>query len=319
MIDGAVREVILNIINSIVTLPNRILVNLDVNNDYFKTFVPPLGIVRVTVEKAWGFAEESKGKTSRFFSKLTGAAPDCYAKVSVGAEEVWKTKTKSNTTHPAWNETHDFVVTDFDQCIKVDVMDEDVGTDDEVGVAVTLIKDILLDRDNRQELSLVRKGEPTEKKVSIACQYFRFEANSGSFSAKDHKGEGRLCGLVTVLVASAFGIKGPREQLKPSVVVSWGEKHRFQTAIKEDAPGTDINNPGFDQPFRIPLTTDMDLGKPLRIALMNGEKEMGGLDVPFADVQKAPEMTLSDKFAVGDGATVRASICVRGISAANMQ
>ena len=91
-----------------------------------------LGIVRVTVEKAWGFSEESKSKTKKLFSKMTRAAPDCYAKIDVGGEESWRTATLNNTHKPAWNETHDFVVSDFDQCITVDVNDHDVNGDDDV-------------------------------------------------------------------------------------------------------------------------------------------------------------------------------------------
>lgn len=317
-IDGSVRQVILSIIEGMAVLPNRFLVKLDANNDYFKTHLYPLGIIRVTVEKAWGFAEESKTTAKKFLSKLTRASPDCYAKVNVGAEESWKTSTKSNTTSPAWGETHDFVVTDLDQCIKVDVEDEDVGGDDEVGLGVTTVKEILL-AGGKQELSLVHKGEETPGKVSLACQFFQFEADGGSFSASEHKGGGRLCGLVTILVASAFGIKGQREELSPSVVVKWGKKYSFQTAIKTDAPGTDISNPAFDQNFRIPVTTDM-VGNGVenfRIALMDGQKETGGVDVPYADVLKAPDMILQNKFDVGGGATVRASICLRGVRASD--
>lgn len=319
LVEGAVKNVILTIINGMATLPNRYLVNLDANNDYFKTYLEPLGIVRVTVEKAWGFAEESKTKAKKFFSKLTGASPDCYAKINVGAEEPWKTSTKNNTTTPVWNETHDFVVTDFDQIIKVDVEDEDVGNDDEVGTAVTTVKDILQAR-NKQELPMRKGIEETGGKVSLVCQYFKFEAESGSFSASDHKAAGRLCGLVTILVAGAYGIKGQREELSPSVVVKWGQKHHFQTTVVTDAPGTDISNPAFNQNFRIPVTTEMvgSGAEHFRFALMNGEKEIGGVDVPFTDVLKAPGMTLQDKFDVGGGATVRASVILRGVKAASI-
>ena len=126
-IDGVVRNTILGIINSMFTLPNRYLVKLDANNDYFKTYHYPLGIVRITVEQAWGFAEESKGAAKKFFHKLTRAHPDCFAKVNVGAEDAWETAVKDNTVKPSWNETHDFVVSDFDQCIKVSVEDHDVN------------------------------------------------------------------------------------------------------------------------------------------------------------------------------------------------
>jgi Ca2+-dependent lipid-binding protein len=300
-------------------LPNRFLVKLDTNNDYFKAYHYPLGMVRITVDKAWGFAEEATSKTKKLFSKLTRASPDCYAKVEVGAEAAWKTSTKNNTTTPTWGETHDFVVSDFHQCITVDVEDHDVGSDDQVGIGITTVRDIIL-AGGKQELALVRKGEETDGKVAISAEFFHFAADGGSFSASAHAGDGRLCGLATVLVAGALGIKGAREQLGPSVVVSWGDKHKFQTAVKADAAGTDINNPTWDQGFRIPLTSDVVGAKAsFRIALMDKKNELGFVEVPYEKVLKAPDMILQDKFDVGGGATVRASICLRGVQVASKE
>lgn len=314
LIDDTVRSVILGIINSMFTLPNRFLLKLDANADYFKTYHYPLGMIRINVEKAWGFGEEAKSSTRKLFDKLTRAAPDCYAKVDVGGEESWKTTTKNNTNRPTWNETHDFVVSDFDQCIKVDVKDEDINGDDDVGLAVTTVREVLV-AGGSQELPLVLKGEETEGRVSISCQFFKYVADAGSLTASDHRGDGRLSGIATILVASAFGIEGQREDLKPSVVVTWGKTQRFQTAIKTDAPGTDISNPAFDQAFRLPITTDLVGSSPdnFRIGLLDGEKEIGGVDIPFASVADAPDKILQQKFDVGNGATVRASIRLRGI------
>jgi Ca2+-dependent lipid-binding protein len=296
------------------TLPNRYLVKLDANADYFKTYHYPLGIIRVTVERAWGFSEETKSGAKKLFSKLTRAAPDCYAKIDVGGEESWRTATVNNTHKPSWNETHDFVVCDFDQCITVDVNDHDVNGDDDVGMAVTTVREILV-AGGKQELPLTLKHEETGGMVSIACQFFKLAPDVGSLSSSDHKGAGRLSGIATVLIAGAYNIEGKRKELSPSVVVTLGQNHRFQTAIKTDAPGTDISNPAFDQAFRIPLTTESmgSSSEKFRIALLNGEKEIGGIDVPFEDVTNAPEMTLEKTFDVGNGATVRASICIRGI------
>lgn len=319
MIDGAVRGVIMSIINSMLVLPNRMLIKLDAANDYFKTQMYPLGIIRITVEKAWGFAEEKQSAGKRFFSKLTRASPDTYCKLSIGAEESWKTTTKNNTTNPAWSETHDFIVTDLYQCITLDLMDHDVGSDDQIGLAVTTVKDIL-SASGSQELSLSHKEQPIEGKVSLSCKFFHFAAEGSSFSASDHSAAGLMCGVATVLVAGAFDIPGKREELTPSVMVSWGEKHHFQTAVKADAPGTDISNPSFDQSFRIPVTTDMvgSGAQSFRIALMNKKVELGAVDVSLADVMKAPGMILQNKFDVGV-AKVRASICLQGLVAASMQ
>ena len=270
-------------------------------------------MVRITVEKAWGFGEEAQSTTRKLFAKLTRAAPDCYAKVEVGAEEAWKTTTKNNTNNPNWSETHDFIVSDFDQCIKIDVEDQDVNSDDEVGIALTTVREILTSG-GRQELTLVHKGQDTDGRVSISAQFFKYVPDAGSLTASDHKGDGRLSGLAHILVAGAYGIKGQREALKPSVVVKWGEQ-KFQTGVRTDAPGTDINNPSFDQTFRLPITTDLAGGSPdnFRVILMDGETEVGAADVPFASVADAPDRFLQQKFDVGNGTTVRAAIRLRGV------
>ena len=202
---------------------------------------------------------------------------------------------------------------------EVDVEDEDVGGDDEVGLAVTTVREIL-EAGSRQELPLVLKGKETEGRVSISCQFFKYVADAGSLTASDHKGDGRLSGIATILVASAYGIKGKREDLKPSVVVTWGKTQRFQTAIHTDYPGTDISNPAFDQAFRVPIGTDLVGSSPdsFRIALLDGEKEIGGVDIPFASVADAPDKILQQKFDVGNGATVRASIRLRGVAPGEM-
>lgn len=294
------------------TLPNRYLVKLDTGNDYFKTYHYPLGVIRTTVEKAWGFAEEAKG-AKKLLSKLTRSEEDCFTEVTVGGEPAWRTSTKNNTTKPSWGETHDFVVSDMHQCIKIDVEDHDVNSNDEVGIAVTTVEDAIKSGGS-QEFPLIHKGKDTGGKISLSFEYFRLETDPSSFSAKIHQGDGYISGLATVLIAGAYDIKGQRKELTPSVVVTWGSKHRFQTAVKSDAPGTDINNPAFDQAFALPMTTDV-VGTSLRLALMNGEKETGGVDVKFDEVVNAPDMILQKSFEVGNGASVRASVRFRGLVA----
>ena len=214
---------------------------------------------------------------------------------------------------------HDFIVTDFDQCIKVLVADQDANFDDEVGIAITIVKEIL-EAGGKQDLRMLHKGSEIEGKIALLYQFFQFTADdSSSLSVSIHGGKGLMSGLLNVLVASAFGIKGQRETLKPSVVVIWGSKHRFQTAVHTDAPSTDINNPTFDQQFRIPITTADVTSESLRIVCMDKEKEIGAAEVPFEDIMQAPGMTLQDNFDLGGGLKVRASVSLRGVKLASMQ
>jgi Ca2+-dependent lipid-binding protein len=312
LIDKSVRKVIISIINSIAVLPNRFLVNLDTANDYFKTFLEPIGVIRITVDKATGFAQEAQGKMKHLFAKMTRAAPDCYCNVDVGAEPTWKTTVKNNTTNPAWGETHDFVVSDFDQAIKIDVEDQDVGSDEEVGLGVTTVEE-LLQKGGKQELVLIKKGQETAGRVSIAAEFFKLEPDIGSFSSSS-KGGDQLLGLAIILVAGAFEVQGNRKELSPSVKVSWGEKHHFQTTAVADAPGVDVGNPSFNQNFRIPITAE-EVGSgtnAFKIELVNKEKVLGSVEVPYAEVQNAPGLALQKKFDMGGGTSVRASIALRG-------
>lgn len=234
-------------------------------------------------------------------------------KVNVSAEAEWCTGTVKNSRHPEWNEKRDFVVCDYDQSIEVDVNDEDTArADDDIGVGETTVKKLLLNEGGRQELRLVHKGVETEGRLAVRGEFFKFVPDVKSLEGG---AEGGIAGLLTVLVASVFGIKGKREELKPSVKVTWGE-HAFRTGIKSDAPGVDIENPSFDQAFTVTLRPGMIPGPPVRISLMDGETETGVMEVALDDVLSSEEMVLQKFFEVGDGATVRASIWLRGTAPA---
>ena len=296
-------------------LPNRFLVKLDANNDYFQTYQQHVGILRVTVGKATGVSGPKKSGAKRLLQKLVKDVPDCYCKVNIGAadKDVWRTSTVKNHLEPAWDETHDFPVMDHDQLLAIDVNDEDLGGDDDIGVATTTVRQLLL-AGGAQELPLAHDGEPTPATVAVRAQYFRLAPDAASFTAAEHGGaEGRLCGLATVLVGSALGLQGERDGLKPSVRVAWGGQV-LATAVKTYSPGVDIFNPAFDQAFTIPVTAALAAeAAPFRVSLLNGKDEAGGVDVPFADVLNAPGLTLEKKLDVGSGAVVRVCISLRGM------
>ncbi|KAK2040898.1 C2 domain-containing protein [Colletotrichum somersetense] len=316
LVDKAVRKVIINIISSMAVLPNRYLVKLDSNNDYFRTYLPQLGALRLTIERAIGISGPKKSGAKRLLAKIVKDIPDCYCKVNVGAEEEWRTTTKKNDHDPEWNETHDFLVADHDQKIFIDVQDDDLGGDDDIGVATTTVRDILLN-DGSQELGLTHEGQPTDAKIVVHAKFFEFVGDAGAITSTQSQSEGQIVGIATVLIASALGLQGQRDELNPSIKVTWGAKE-FHTAAKSYSPGTDIFNPSFDQAFRIPVTADL-IANPanFKISLMNKASETGSVEIPFEEVLGAPGLVREDSFDVGSGATVRASISLRGLQPAH--
>lgn len=322
VIDSTVRKTILGVIDSMATLPNRFLVKLDPNTDYFKAYQPHQGIIRVTVSKATGIDVPKRGEKKSGLKKLMAKVkledvPDCYVKVKVGGEGEWKTSTVDNNREPEWNESHDFLVTDFEQDITVDVQDEDMVGDDDMGVGSTTIKEILL-KGGTQELVLAKKGQETPGRLLIHAKFFHLVSDAQALSSPSaqSQGQGQICGLVTVLIASARELQGNRDELNPSVKVTWGDK-TFQTAAKTYAPGTDIFNPSFDQAFRIPVTADM-LANPaaFKLALLNKGVEFGSTQVEFRNVLSAEGMALQDSFDVGNGVQIRAMITLQGVKPA---
>lgn len=296
-------------------LPNRFLVKLDNSNDWFKTYQPHLGVVRLTIERAIGISGPKKSGAKRFLAKIVKDVPDCYCTVNVGAEEGWRTATKKNDTDPEWNETHDFLVADFEQDITVDVKDDDLGSDDDIGIGSISVKDILLGGGTK-EIALTHKGEHTDARVTVHAKFFHLVSEPQALSASQVEGEGQICGVATILIASALGLQGQRDELQPSVKVSWGGKE-FRTDIKTYTPGTDIFNPSFDQAFRIPITGDiLNSGAPFRISLLNKESETGTVEIPFQDVQNGQELSVANAYDVGSGATIRVSISLRGLQLA---
>jgi Ca2+-dependent lipid-binding protein len=315
---------------SMAVLPNRFLIKLDPTADIFQAYQHPIGVLRLTVHSASELGQSKEGKS--FLKRLVHDEPDCYVKVRVGAgpdeaapvatatkakSEWWKTKTIKDHRHPEWNETRDFVVSDLDQEITIDVNDEDTANaDDDIGIAATTVRLLLAAKDGRVELPLTHKGEPTNGRVIISGKLFRFVPAADTLSVAN-AGEGRVLGQLVVMVASARGVKGAsREETKPSVKVTWGEGYAFRTAIKADAPGVDIENPSWDQAFRVSLVSGgqgvVD-GPPVVITLLDGETARGSVEVPLKDVLAAPGLALEKWFDLG-GSKVRAGIVLRGLA-----
>ncbi|KAF2640322.1 hypothetical protein P280DRAFT_470008 [Massarina eburnea CBS 473.64] len=310
LISKIVRKTIIEIVGGMAVLPNRFLVKLDNANDFFKTYVPYHGVLRVTVEKATGVTGPKKNGAKGLLAKIVKDVPDCYCKVKVGTTTEWRTTTKKNNYEPAWNETHDFLVSDYEQAIELNVQDDDIGGDDDVGVGSISVKDILLGGGTK-EIALTHNGEHTDGRLTVHAKFLNLVNNTSSLD--EGAEDDQFVGLATVLVASALNLQGQHEELRPSVKVSWAGKN-FRTAILKYAPGSDIFNPAFDQAFTIPITKSMvENPEQFKIALLDKEEETGSAEVPFEQVRNAEYATVAEAYDVGSGSSVRVSISLRGL------
>ncbi|KAK4159966.1 hypothetical protein QBC43DRAFT_326183 [Cladorrhinum sp. PSN259] len=308
VIDSAVRKIVLSIISSMAVLPNRFFVKLDPLTDWFKAYQHPEGILRLTVQSARNLGEDKSGKS--FLKKLVHDTPDCFVKVKAGGVE-WKTQTVKDNRHPEWNQTQDFLISDEDQVVEIDVKDDDTVSDDNIGIAGVAIKTLMASEGKRMELELVHKGEKTEGKVALSGQWLQFVPE---WTSPAEVKDGEIAGLVTILIARVLGIEGERRGLKPAVAVSWGEQ-KFQTGVPSDTPGVDLNNPSYDVVYRVPIVKGVDLagGVPIKIALLNDGQETGVVEIPLDQVLSAPGLSLESEFALsGSSAKVRAAVYVRG-------
>lgn len=303
LIEKTIKKIIHTILASLAVLPNRLLVKIDPANDYYKTYQQHLGFLRLTVKSASGF------KTPKGFFK---DVPDLYCKVKMGASEAWKTDTINNSCDPEWNETKDFLLSDHDQIISIEVLDDDLTGDDKHGNASITVGQLLL-KGEEDELPLLMDRVDTGGKVKISCDVYQFSKDLTSLESEEHQKEGLMCGMLTILVAGASDVPGSRKELAAHCKVQFGD-NKFDTPMVFDVPGLDPNNPAWDSAFRVPLTGDVvSSATEVSLALYDKKEKLGTITVPWDDVIAAPDSCLTDKYKLGNGASIHARIDVCGI------
>lgn len=306
LIDDTIRKIIQDVLAMILVLPNRLLVKIDPTNDYFDTYQHHLGFLRLTVASGHGFVAP-KGWIKDI--------PDVYCNVRVGASPPWKTETKNNDLTPEWNQTKDFLLSDHDQRISLQALDDDLARDDDLGAASITVGKLLLSG-SRADLPLVHNDSPTAARVAVECQIYQFVPDLTSLQSPDHHHPDLMCGLATVIVACAKKVPGERQHLAPHCKVAFcGGK--FDTPTVMDLPGCDPNNPAFDAAFRVPLTAEL-ASEPTDfvLTLMDRKDKLGSVIISWADVVAAPGACLTAPFKLENGAALHARVIISGIQLA---
>lgn len=310
LIKKCVRKAIDDILASILVLPNRMLIKMDAANDYFKSFQTDLGVLRLTCVSGKGFSTP-KG----FFKDV----PDVCCQIRVGASATWDTSAINNSETPEWNETHDFLLSDLEQIISIDALDDDLVGDDKLGVGSINVKE-LLQKGKTAEVKLCDApgGKPTGASVTVKADIYNCVPNINSFEQAEPNAKDRMVGLLTVIVAGVKKVPGDRGSLASSVKVSFAGQE-FATPVVTDVPGLDPCNPALDTAFRVPLTSEMAAAKSdIELMLYDGKSKTAAKVFSFDQIIGAPGLNVSsvdspDMFALENGATLQARVSVCGL------
>mmetsp|Transcript_21744 Transcript_21744/g.24164 ORF Transcript_21744/g.24164 Transcript_21744/m.24164 type:complete len:508 (-) Transcript_21744:169-1692(-) len=330
IVDTKIQEIVQSQLAPMMVLPNRLLSTLDPTNNFCRdTYQEPVGIVRVTIVKGSQFRDE--------LGLFRKDIPDLYVKTKFGAlTEEWTTSVQKNTKNPAWNEQKDFIFSDDDQELRLEVWDADnklLGDpDDLIGVASTTMGQFLLNDTNNglDSLKLSMDGSHIGPEITIQAEIYKCVPDLASFTLPDFSnGNDRsncICGYLIILVGQVFDIAVPKIYANTSVKVGWGSKYDFVTPSVVNAPGMDPTNPSFNTPFLIPLTQEdvVSTQSPIPdvvFTMMNNDDKIGTLNVSFDDIANDTTKTMTgDKvpFISADDnsceTTIQYRVSLRGLS-----
>lgn len=305
-----INGVIQDIVKGMMVLPQRQLTKLDMACSFMDIYQPPLGICRITVLDGKGFEEEAR-------TLRKNDTPDCYAEITIG-DKTCRSKTVKDSLTPVWDEKMDFVLSDHDQFVQIQVYDEDDGTmdaDDDLGTSEATVGDILLQGGELEFELQDDEKKLTGASVSLGCSLLQLTPDLTSLKSETTS-PSEICGMVTILVTQAFELPMKKEEVAAGVKITCG-KNEFVTATVTDYPGKDSLNPFFDVAFHIPLTADVvEDGKvnTINFSLMNKETCLGTITVDHAMLEGAPDKTITEKKAIGSkGAKLEYRVILRGV------
>jgi len=320
-VEEEISNITQSILASMMVLPNRMLTTLMPDNDICRTYKEPHGIVRLTVVEGSDFRSEGG-----FFRK---DVPDTYVITKFCASDKWKTSVQKNTTEPVWNERKDFVFSDDDQLIKIEVWDYDsMSKDDFVGTASATVGQFLLDDDGKKSLKLVADGVEIGPEITLKAEVYKCVPDLLSFELPDFAcSEHNICGYMIILIGQGFDIPVPKQCANSCVKVQWGPSQEFVTPYiaDTDVPGIDATNPSYDTPFLIPLTQELiksNKDHDIVFTVKNvdaeegDEAELGTTSIAFDSIMEASTKTITgDKEPIGDqGLKLRYQVSLRGLS-----
>lgn len=303
LLRSGIRDVIGSVFASLLVLPNRLLVPINLANDYFATYILPIGVLRLKLESGNGFVTTGK---------LMKDVPDVYLKACLGAEKMIQTKTVSNENDPTWNESFDFIYADKEQLVHIHAYDSDLNGDDDQGGIIFPVSKLLEAPGNQLTVPLKFEGELKECTVTVSAETLETSTLKSNFNTKTED-PSQMVGFLSVMVAGAENIPD-HPDLAPFCKVRVGED-KFVTPVVVKCPGVDPTMPQFNSMFRVNLTSEGFHAAPeIEFELLTGEHSMGKETVEFSDVLESHEMKYRKDIEMEHGSTLRICAVLSSLS-----
>ena len=287
LLRGPVMQALNEVVARILVLPNRLVLPILPNNDFFNTYQLPKGVLKIKLVKGEGF--EDNGRIFR-------DVPDMYVVISMGAEKLQTSHVVRNYNSPTWNEAFEFIYSDGEQIVTFNAYDKDLDKDDFMGTAKVEANKLLHANGAEVVLPLLDKnGDSMKSTITVVSELREFSNDSADFHHYNNTyiKDDYIVGLLSVIIAGASNITtmDEEEELASYAKVTVGEDQKFVTNVVKKMVGVDATKPMYNALFRVKLKRALFKQRPnVDFKLYNCENKLGHNQVTFDEVILENEM-----------------------------
>ncbi|XP_041806701.1 extended synaptotagmin-3 isoform X2 [Chelmon rostratus] len=276
------EETIMDIIASLMVLPNRMCVPLidQVKVDQMR-FPLPRGVVRVHLLEARDLVAKDT-----YMMGLVKGKSDPYATLRVGNRH-FKSKTIKENLNPRWNEVYEFVVHEAPgQELELELYDEDTDKDDFIGRYHLDLGEVKRDKQMDQWFPLegVQNGE-----VHLKLQWFSLKTDP---SLLTETSDGLACAMLALYLDNASNLPLTKRTSGPNSFVEFSIDEEVQKSKVVYASKDPVWEEGFTF-FVHNVQTQR-----LMVQVKEHEKKtpLGVLNLPLTRLLNTSDMTLDQRF-----------------------
>ncbi|XP_074514237.1 extended synaptotagmin-3 [Sebastes fasciatus] len=297
------EETIMDIIASLMVLPNRMCVPLvdQVKVDQMR-FPLPRGVVRVHLLEARDLVAKDT-----YMMGLVKGKSDPYATLRVGNRH-FKSKTVKENLHPTWNEVYEFVVHEAPgQELEVELYDEDTDKDDVLGQYHLDLGEVKreIEMDQWFPLEGVQNGE-----VHLRLQWFSLKSDP---SLLRESADGFACAMLAVYLDNASNLPKDNSEITEHQKHGKHSKEARLTKRKTACPNSYVvfsvdnevqkskvvyasKDPVWQEGFTFFVHDVRTQQLSLQVKQHEKKDQLGVLSLPLSRLLNTSDMTLDQRF-----------------------